>query len=125
MVEESTVKENNFDLSKYQLSATNKKITVNIEGTDDSFEVTVKSVSWSKRNQLLSKCLQFSQSGKETSFNGDLYVREMLKEMIVEAPWGRTTESVLASLGDKLGHALETLVPSPGEAENSNSIKKG
>ena len=31
--------------------------------------------------------------------------------MITEAPWGRTTEAFLLSIDDRLGGALETLVP--------------
>ena len=31
--------------------------------------------------------------------------------MIVDAPWGRTTESLLLSFDERLGAALETLVP--------------
>ena len=97
-----------------------------IEGTDDSFEVTVKQLSWSKRNQLISKCLNWSQTGT-TNFDGDLYVRECLKEMIVDAPWGRTTEAFLVSIDERLGGALESLVPKAfgeEEAPDYSAVKK-
>ena len=62
------------------------------------------------------------------SFNGDLYIKECLKEMIVEAPWGRTSEVFLSSIDSRLGAALEALVPSATESSNAseaNEIKKG
>ena len=31
--------------------------------------------------------------------------------MIVEAPWGRTTEAFLITIDDRLGSALESIVP--------------
>ena len=99
-----------FNLSKYQVQPRSKKITLKIPDTDDEIEITVKQMSWSKRNQLLSSCLKWEQNGK-TDFNGDIYVRECLKEMIVEAPWGRTTEAFLLSIDERLGSALEKLVP--------------
>ena len=103
-----------FNLSKYQVQPRSKKVTLKIPDTDDEIELTVKQMSWSKRNQLLSSCLKWEQNGK-TDFNGDIYVRECLKEMIVDAPWGR---------------ALETLVPSAftgqdKEKIDSATVKKG
>ena len=39
-----------------------------------------------------------------------LYIKECLKQMIVEAPWGATTESFLLSIDERLGKVLESLV---------------
>jgi|TARA_R110000824_G_scaffold14552_7_gene61821 hypothetical protein len=108
-----------FDLSKYQIGTTPYETEVVIEDTGDSFPVTVRPMSWSKRNQLISKCLNWSNDGN-TSFNGDVYVRECLKEMIVEAPWGRTTEAFLTTIDGRLGTALEALVP---EAFGQDGLK--
>ena len=119
-------KANDFDLSKYQVLPSSKQMTITIAETGDELEISVKQLSWSKRNQLISKCLKFSQGG-QTSFDGDLYVRECLKEMIIEAPWGRTTEAFLVSIDERLGTALEALVPTAFGGENSSSpdiIKK-
>ena len=58
-------------------------------------------------------------SSGQTSFDGDLYVRECLKEMIIEAPWGRTTEAFLVSIDERLGTALEAIVPTAFGGENS------
>lgn len=116
MSQESKAKE--FDLSKYQVQSSSQQMTITIAETGDELEISVKQLSWSKRNQLISKCLKFGQSG-QTSFDGDLYVRECLKEMIIEAPWGRTTEAFLVSIDERLGTALEALVPTAFGGENS------
>ena len=99
-----------FNFEKYQVKTGTKKQTLIIEETGDEFEVTVKQLSWVKRNQLVSKCLRVGSKG-EQSFDGDLYIKECLKEMIVEAPWGPTSESFLISIDERLGKALESLVP--------------
>tara|TARA_R100001594_G_scaffold61238_2_gene95368 strand:+ start:3844 stop:4221 length:378 start_codon:yes stop_codon:yes gene_type:complete len=125
MAEESKAK--NFDVSKYQISPTTQKRKVVIEETGDEFEVSIKPLSWAKRNQIVSNCLQIGTNGSQ-SFNGDLYIKECLKEMIVEAPWGRTSEVFLSSIDSRLGAALEALVPSATESSNAaeaNEIKKG
>jgi hypothetical protein len=115
-----------FSLAKYQVQSATKIFPVTIEATGDTFEVTVKQLSWSKRNQLISKCLNWSQTGT-TSFDGDMYIRESLKEMIVDAPWGRTTEAFLISIDERLGSALEAIVPKAFGAEdgpNPDAVKK-
>ena len=125
MTQES--KEKNFDLSKYQVQTGAKKVTLSIDETGDEVELMIKQLSWSKRNQLISKCLTWSD-GEQSSFNADIYVRECLKEMILEAPWGRTTEAFLVTIDERLGTALETLVPKAFGAEGSiaaDTVKKG
>jgi len=125
MAEQSKAK--NFDVSKYQISPTTQKRKVVIEETGDEFDVSIKPLSWAKRNQIVSNCLQIGTNGSQ-SFNGDLYIKECLKEMIVEAPWGRTSEVFLSSIDSRLGAALEALVPSATESSNAaeaNEIKKG
>ena len=46
--------------------------------------------------------------------------------MIVDAPWGRTTEAFLVSIDERLGGALEKLVPNAfSDTEvDPNTIKK-
>ena len=47
--------------------------------------------------------------------------------MIIEAPWGRTTEAFLISIDERLGTALESLVPKAFGANDLTSpdtIKK-
>ena len=115
-----------FDLSKYQVKTGPKTITVEIEETGEEFEVTVKQLPWARRNQLISQCVSW-ETGGQTSFGGDTYVRECLKEMIIDAPWGKTTEAFLLSIDERLGGALEKLVPQAFTTEdgvNPDEIKK-
>ena len=123
-------KEVGFDYKEYIVSHDAELKTIEIPGTEESFELSVRTLSWSKRNQLISKNLNWDASGA-TSFSADGYVRDCLKEMITEAPWGRTTEGLLLSFDDRLGTALESLVPKAfGDGAESptdpvDTIKKG
>ena len=99
-----------FNFKDYQISVQPTKQIVTIDDTGDTFEVGVKPLSWARRNQILSKSVRWTGDG-ETLFDGDAYVRLCLREMIVEAPWGRTTETFLLSIDERLGQALESLVP--------------
>ena len=110
-----------FDFKKYTLSLEPDTRTLTIPETGDSFDVTVKPLSWAKRNQIISKSLTFGADGG-TGFDGDGYVRSCLKEMLVDAPWGRTTESFLLTIDERLGTALETLVPKAFATDDSVDI---
>ena len=121
MAEQSKAK--NFDVSKYQISPTTQKRKVVIEETGDEFEVSIKPLSWAKRNQLISKHLNWDSTGS-TTFNGDVYVRYFLKEMVIDAPWVKTTETFLNSIDDRLGATLETLVPKAFGSEDTINVDK-
>jgi|TARA_R110000824_G_scaffold374631_2_gene565190 hypothetical protein len=114
-----------FDYSKYIVSSSTEMVAIEIPETGDSFEVSIMPLSWSKRNQIISKNLNWD-SGGNTSFSADGYVRDCLKEMIIEAPWGRTTEAFLMTLDARLGNALETIVPKAfgGEDDGELSVDK-
>ena len=112
-----------FDYNKYIVGTNVRTETVKIEGTDEEFTVKVKPLSWSKKNQLVSRYVKWSEEGV-SSFNGDGYVRECLKEMLVEAPWGKTSETFLISIDNRLGSALEQLVPSAFDNESIPEDKK-
>jgi len=118
--------ESTFDFKNYIIEKQPESRTLTIEGTGETFEVTVKDLPWSRRNQLISKSLEFNPQG-ETKFAADVYVRECLKEMIVDAPWGNTTESFLMQIDSRLGSALETLVPQAFDdvSVQSDTVKKG
>ena len=110
-----------FDFNKYRIANKTEIRTVELDGAE--FNVTIRPISWSKRNQILSKSMAWDTDGG-ARFDGDAYVRECLKEMIVNAPWGKTSELFLISIDDKLGSTLEKLVPQAfgsdvgGEVEN-------
>ena len=121
MTTKRTVKDaGDFDVSKYTLSLEPEKKTITIVETGDSFEVTVKPLSWAKRNQIISSSLKWGTDG-ETAFDGDGYVRSCLKEMLVDAPWGSTTETFLLTIDGRLGAALEEIVPK-AFMDNNNSV---
>ena len=127
--EEEITSNTKFDINKYTIGSTVKEVTLLIGPDEDELTDTVNDISWSKRNQIMSKCLSWDNSGN-TGFDGDAYVRLCLKEIIQEAPWGNTTEAFLIRINDELGQALETLVPRAfaGEEDLSdeiNSVKKG
>jgi hypothetical protein len=118
-----------FNFKKYTLSLEPEQRTLTIEDTGETFNVTVKPMSWSKRNQIVSNSLKFGADGA-TGFDGDIYVRNCLKEILVDAPWGRTTEAFLLTIDERLGTALERLVPKAFGGEGSDevdidSVKKG
>ena len=114
-----------FDISKYQVSTNIQEKTIKIDATGDEFTIKVKPVSWSRRNKIMSESVEFSSGGDQTAFDGDKFMRACLREMIVEAPWGRTTETFLLSIDARLGSALEKLVPQmTGEEDSPEEIKK-
>ena len=114
-----------FDVSKYQIDNAIEDRTLVIEETKEEFNVKVRPLSWARRNQIMSKSITW-ETGGQTSFDGDAFVRSCLRDMLVEAPWGRTTESFLLSIDARLGAALETLVPNVGDDSegSADEIKK-
>ena len=109
-----------FDFNKYRLVNKTEIRTLELDGAE--FKVTLKPLSWSKRNQILSKAMTWTTDGG-SRFDGDTYVRECLKEMVLDAPWGKTTELVLMSIDDRLGGVLETLVPTAFRSEEIGDIE--
>ena len=114
-----------FDISKYTINRDPEVQKLFIEETGDSFEVTIAPLSWAKRNQLIAQYLSWDVDGN-TAFKADGYVRACLTEMVVDAPWGKTTEAFLISIDHRLGRALEQLVPEAFEqgGVDSDVVKK-
>ena len=110
-----------FDFKKYTLSLEPEKRTLTIPETGETFEVTVRPMSWAKRNSIISTSLKFGADGA-TGFDGDLYVRNCLKEILVNAPWGRTTEAFLLTIDERFGTALERLVPKAFGGDDSTEV---
>ena len=69
-----------FNFQSYQVSQQPSPVMVKIEATGDEFEVTIRALSWSRRNQILAKSLKWSSDG-QTNFDGDLYTRNCLNEV--------------------------------------------
>ena len=99
-----------FDVTNYTVGTNSKREKIVIEETGDEFEISVKPLSWAKRNKLISDHMNWDANGN-TSFNASNYMRACLREMIVDAPWGKTTEGFLISIDERLGSALEKIVP--------------
>jgi len=107
-----------FDIAKYMVSNQIEEREVVL--TKVTFTVKVKELSWSKKNQLVAKAMAFGGQTEGMSFDADFYVKECLKAMIVEAPWGKTTDVFLIGINDELGKALENIVPRAfGDADDS------
>ena len=90
-----------------------KDIVLNVTSEDgELIEIPLKlrGLPWSLKNQKISLAVTWGEGG-QTSFDGDFYIRECLKWMVVEAPWGETTDAFLGQCGPELGTALENLVP--------------
>lgn len=98
-----------FDVSKYMVS--NEVEEREVVLLDEKFTVKIKDLSWSRKNQLIAKAMAFGGKTEGMSFDADYYVKECLKAMVIEAPWGKTTDTFLISINDELGKALEVLVP--------------
>jgi hypothetical protein len=110
-----------FNFKKYTLSLEPETKTLTVEETGETFDVTVRPMSWAKRNQIISTSLKFGTDGA-TGFDGDAYVRNCLKEILVDAPWGRTTEAFLLTIDERLGTALERLVPKAFGGDDSDEV---
>jgi len=87
---------------------------VELEYKGKKFTVTVKPLTWSKKNQILSQALSYSAKG-EAQFNLDRYNKECLGSVIIKAPWGNTDHIFLSSIDEELGSQLATLIPGPFE----------
>ena len=98
---------------------------LNHNGRVDVLKFKIRDIPWSKRNQILSAALSWDGNDMR-HFDGDYYVSECLKFIIIEAPWGPTNDLFLTTIGEELGGALESLVPTPLRDVNSgDGLKKG
>ena len=125
MTTENSPAQKSFDISKYKVNATDREV-VDVEVGEDKFKVEIKPLTWFRKNQLVTQCMTFTSSG-ETKFDGSKYVKEVLKEIVTDAPWGKTTDAFLQSINSELGQALESIVPKAflNQEVDVDTIKKG
>lgn len=104
-----------FDREKHLVSRRTAKVVLMVEG--DELELTVRAdyngkpnIPWSVKNQIISQAMRWDTDGNG-HFDSDLYLREVLKQLIIEAPWGTTDDVFLSQVSDSLGAALEELAP--------------
>lgn len=119
---------------KYLVSREPRDVVLDIAG--EQFNLKVRDIPRSRKNQIISLSVKYDSEGN-THFDGDYYIRESLKYMIVEAPWGQTSDVFLVQLKDiengvsnPLADALEALVPVAFKKKDESSdkvidIKKG
>jgi hypothetical protein len=124
MTTENNPAQKSFDISKYKIASTEREVVDVVVG-EDKFQVELKPLTWFRKNQLVTECMTFSLGG-ETKFDGSRYVKEVLKEIITDAPWGKTTDSFLLSINSELGQALEAIVPKAftNDEVDIDSVKK-
>jgi len=104
-----------FDVSKYQSKGQTTEMEISIN--EDKFIVTTRQLPWFEKSDITTKCMSFDVKSGEPQLNTGLYLREVLKRIVVDAPWfvnGVTsiTDEFLNSIDGALGTALEQLVPS-------------
>ncbi len=83
---------------------------VSIEYQNKQINLKIKPLSWSRKNQILTKCFLLTQEG-QMKFDFDKYMKDILSEIIVEAPWGKTDQIFLNRIKPDFGSMLEKLVP--------------
>jgi len=103
-----------FDVSKYQTKGETTEMEISIN--KDKFTVTTRQLPWFEKSDLTTKCMSFDSKTGEPELNSGLYLREVLKKIIVDAPWfvngvSAITDEFLDSIDGSLGSALEQLVP--------------
>ncbi len=111
-----------FDWSKYQIKTDIRQITIKVGADEDELTLGVKDLGYVAKNKLVSSC--YTYTGGTVGFDMDSYMRETLKVMIVEAPWGDTNDMFLMSIDQHLGKALEEIIPSAFEAGDIPPLKK-
>tara|TARA_R110002020_G_scaffold230568_5_gene441447 strand:+ start:2479 stop:2874 length:396 start_codon:yes stop_codon:yes gene_type:complete len=118
-----------FDVSKYQTKGQTTDMEISIN--EDKFTVTIRQLPWFEKSDITTKCMSFDPKSGEPELNSGLYLREVLKKIIVDAPWfvngvSSITDEFLNSIDGSLGSALEQLVPNAftNELTEIDVIKK-
>ena len=111
-----------FDWTKYQIKTDVRQITIKVGDDEDELTLGIKDLGYVAKNKLVSSC--YTYVGGTVGFDMDTYMRETLKTMIIEAPWGATNDMFLMSIDQHLGKALEEIIPSAFEAGDSTPLKK-
>jgi hypothetical protein len=105
-----------MDLTNIYIDTALREIKLDFKGVE--IPIKVKPISWARKNEILSDC--FSLDGMK--FNFGRYIKSILSEMIVEAPWGPTDQVFLAKINPEFGAVLEKLVPKAFEEGSSASF---
>ena len=87
-----------------------------IEHDGKQYEFSLKQLTWSKKNKILSRAVQFD--GKTITIDLDTYNKLVLKECLTKAPWPLAQTMIyLEKLGSSFGNKLQSHIPNPFEEE--------
>jgi len=111
-----------FDWTKYQIRSETRQVTIKVGEDADELTLGVRDLGYVQKNKLVSSC--YTYAGGTVGFDMDTYMRETLKTMIVDAPWGATNDVFLMSINQDLGKALEELIPSAFDSDGMNTTLK-
>jgi len=107
------------ELDKVYTGNENKEIELEFEGR--KILIRVRELGWSEKNQILSQCFTYQTDGS-VSFNFDRYFKLAISKIIVQAPWGETTNIFLNRIKPAFGALLEKLVPKAFEEVKANDF---
>lgn len=96
-------------------------------------ELTIRyrKLTWLEKSEVLSLALEYKAvdgaDGPElqAKLRHDVFRREVLKRIIIDAPIPLTSDKVLDNLPDDVGQQLERIIPSPFGSEQVAATKKG
>ena len=111
-----------FDWTKYQIKSETRPVTIQVGEDGDELTLGIRDLGYVQKNKLVSSC--YTYAGGTVGFDMDTYMRETLKTMIVDAPWGATNDVFLMSINQDLGKALEELIPSAFDSDGVNATLK-
>jgi len=101
------------------------KETGNVE--TEIVHLKVRELPYFTKQEIATRHVSYSIAG-EGKFDYAGYSKECLKQIIVEAPWGKTDDLFLLQIGDELGSALSTLIPNAfgnvSFTKNIENVKK-
>ena len=111
-----------FDIKDYQVTGAEEK-TLTVDGKE--LKLTIRTVPWPLMNDFVADAFRVTVEDQAGHFDNGLYQRECLKYMLVEAPWGRTTDTFLLSLkgGTDLVLQLAAMCPDPFAVASNSNLK--
>jgi acetamidase/formamidase len=122
MAESKVKSKAGFDWTKYQIKSETRPVTIQVGEDGDELTLGIRDLGYVQKNKLVSSC--YTYAGGTVGFDMDTYMRETLKTMIVDAPWGATNDVFLMSINQDLGKALEELIPSAFDSDGVNATLK-
>jgi hypothetical protein len=113
-------------LLQAMFEAASETRTMELEFRGERFEVRWRPLPWLAKSRCVSAATVYEATpeGAVARFRLDVYLREALKEMIVEAPFP-ITDQVLSNLPEEVGSRLGSIVPDPFADAGMEAAGKG